>query len=292
MKSWSSDIITLIPRAVVCLLAALPPLHALAQADANWVRSTRMLDSTGVRRAVAVEDDAAPLLYEGAIDVPSTDGTPLRLAYDARGALTGDATRGVCLVEYDLPGWPRRVQFADGSVTEFVYGASGTKLRTVHLTAVPGIAVAMGERRELLPAETLAADTTDYAGAVTLRNGVPVRVDFEGGYCSIESPGSGTGTGGTGQQQIRFHYYTPDHLGNIREVVGGDGALEQVTDYYPFGTPYYDGTGPQPLATDKEVRRERTRPDPRLRQLRLRGEGLQPAARRVGQDGPHVREIL
>ena len=332
MKSWSSDIITLIPRAVVCLLAALPPLHALAQADANWVRSTRMLDSTGVRRAVAVdyadglgrpflhvdggvggegqnvytytrhaglaveaerwlpvpgpqqpapltraqvaalcaaeygdtaaqavlhtdalgrttlaetpgaawrrghrgvsheylangagdvkryrapvdsntlipagyydagtlrgertvdedsvtytdrqgrkvlermqrrgrkqdseygktdnlhirlggnrpvavEDDAAPLLYEGAIDVPSTDGTPLRLAYDARGALTGDATRGVCLVEYDLPGWPRRVQFADGSVTEFVYGASGTKLRTVHLTAVPGIAVAMG----------------------------------------------------------------------------------------------------------------------------------------------------
>ena len=197
-------------------------------------------------RPVAVEDDAAPLLYEGAIDVPSTDGTPLRLAYDARGALTDDATRGVCLVEYDLPGWPRRVQFADGSVTEFVYGASGTKLRTVHLTAVPGIAVAMGERRELLPAETLAADTTDYAGAVTLRNGVPVRVDFEGGYCSIESPGSGTGTGGTGQQQIRFHYYPPDHLGNIREVVGGDGTLEQVTDYYPFGTPYYDGTGLNP----------------------------------------------
>ena len=47
-------------------------------------------------------------------------------------------------------------------------------------------------------------------------------------------------------QQIRFHYYTPDHLGNIREVVGGDGTLEQVTDYYPFGTPYYDGTGLNP----------------------------------------------
>ena len=44
--------------------------------------------------------------------------------------------------------------------------------------------------------------------------------------------------------------------------------------------------GPQPLATNKEVRRERTRPDARLRQLRLRGEGIQPAARRVGQDGP------
>ena len=214
--------------------------------DGEYGKTDNLHIRLGGNRPVAVEDDAAPLLYEGAIDVPSTDGTPLRLAYDARGALTGDATRGVCLVEYDLPGWPRRVQFADGSVTEFVYGASGTKLRTVHLTAVPGIAVAMGERRELLPAETLAADTTDYAGAVTLRNGVPVRVDFEGGYCSIESPGSGTGTGGTGQQQIRFHYYTPDHLGNIREVVGGDGTLEQVTDYYPFGTPYYDGTGRNP----------------------------------------------
>ena len=44
-------------RSLASLLAfaALLPLAASAQADANWVRSTRMLDSTGVRRAVAVD---------------------------------------------------------------------------------------------------------------------------------------------------------------------------------------------------------------------------------------------
>ena len=35
-----------------------------------------------------------------------------------------------------------------------------------------------------------------------------------------------------------FHYYTADHLGNIREVINEDGAVEQITNYYPFGTPF------------------------------------------------------
>ena len=48
------------------------------------------------------------------------------------------------------------------------------------------------------------------------------------------------------QSHIDFHYYTQDHLGNIREVVAEDGTLEQVTDYYPFGTPYSDNTGRNP----------------------------------------------
>ena len=35
-----------------------------------------------------------------------------------------------------------------------------------------------------------------------------------------------------------FYYYTADHLGNIREVINEDGAVEQITNYYPFGTPF------------------------------------------------------
>ena len=44
----------------------------------------------------------------------------------------------------------------------------------------------------------------------------------------------------TGSQadDFSFHYYTADHLGNIREVLSEDGTVEQVTNYYPFGTPY------------------------------------------------------
>ena len=35
-----------------------------------------------------------------------------------------------------------------------------------------------------------------------------------------------------------FHYYTADHLGNIREVIDEKGDVVQITNYYPFGTPY------------------------------------------------------
>ena len=35
-----------------------------------------------------------------------------------------------------------------------------------------------------------------------------------------------------------FYYYTADHLGNIREVINENGAVEQITNYYPFGTPF------------------------------------------------------
>ena len=37
-----------------------------------------------------------------------------------------------------------------------------------------------------------------------------------------------------------------DHLGNIREVISETGAIEQVTHYYPFGTPFSDGSGTAP----------------------------------------------
>ena len=35
-------------------------------------------------------------------------------------------------------------------------------------------------------------------------------------------------------------FYNQDHLGNIREVVNASGAVQQVTNFYPFGAPYAD----------------------------------------------------
>lgn len=31
-----------------------------------------------------------------------------------------------------------------------------------------------------------------------------------------------------------FYFYNQDHLGNIREVVNANGAVQQVTNYYPL----------------------------------------------------------
>jgi len=38
--------------------------------------------------------------------------------------------KGIGLINYDLAGNPRRVQFENGHVIEYVYGADGRRLRT------------------------------------------------------------------------------------------------------------------------------------------------------------------
>ena len=43
---------------------------------------------------------------------------------------------------------PVRIQFTNGNVTRYVYGAASEKLRTTHLTAVPNISVSVGHIRE------------------------------------------------------------------------------------------------------------------------------------------------
>ena len=46
----------------------------------------------------------------------------------------------------------------------------------------------------------------------------------------------------TTSDNFAFYYYTPDHLGNIREVVDAGGNVQQVTNYYPFGATYAEST--------------------------------------------------
>ena len=56
---------------------------------------------------------------------------------------------------------------------------------------------------------------------------------FDGGYAQASVAGSTT-------DNFAFFYYNRDHLGSIREVVDANGNIRQVTNYYPFGTPYAD----------------------------------------------------
>ena len=64
---------------------------------------------------------------------------------------------------------------------------------------------------------------TDYLGNLVMTGGKPETYLFDGGYCSFDAAGHAV-----------FHYYDRDHLGNVRAVVGYDGAVEQVMNYYPL----------------------------------------------------------
>ena len=181
-----------------------------------------------------VSDDADKLQYDGAFDFNGDASNSSAFQYNANGSLITDTGKGIMFIEYDDNGMPRRIQFADGNVTEYVYTATGRKLRAVYYTAVPGITVGSGETHQLTASEILSKDSIDYLGSLTLVNGVPGQYFFPGGYCQLNE--------GNVSGNIGWHYYNRDHLGNNREVVSESGVLEQVTNYYPFGAPFCERT--------------------------------------------------
>ena len=142
------------------------------------------------------------------------------------GALRWDANKGISLIQYDDRGYPSRVQFSNGNVTEYIYASDGEKLRTVYQTAVPNISVALGSTLTLNTSNTLSTDTIEYVGNFIFRNGVLEKALFTGGYATFAN------------NQATYHYFTQDHLGNNRAVVNQDGTVEQRVHYYPFGAVY------------------------------------------------------
>ena len=104
---------------------------------------------------------------------------------------------------------PQRIEFEDGSTTEYLYDADGRKLRTVHR--------ADGK-----------TTTTDYAGNLIYENGNSIRLLTGYGYVSLLDG--------------MYHYYLQDHQGNNRVVADRNGKVEEVNHYYPFGG-MFAGTG-------------------------------------------------
>ena len=225
-------------------------------------------------RLIGVTEKAKAVTDEGSTDYKGVTGVTTSCTYNDVGSLTSDEGRGIALIEYDYMNNPKRIQFTNGNVTKYIYSATGEKLRTIYQTAVPNITVAMGSKHELTDAEVLYKDSVDYyhGGKLTVKNGRLDKCYFDGGYAQaynaflcVAKPSFIYDEEPTEEDFERFrkmmeswrrqieehnntdafsfHYYTADHLGNIREVINEDGAVEQITNYYPFGTPFAEEAG-------------------------------------------------
>ena len=141
---------------------------------------------------------------------------------------------------------PSMIQFGDNSYIQYTYGADGQKLRTQY-----GVQPGLGP---LTPADTggsiLAGGTAgtdavetvpptdelsrvDYCGNMVYDRGER-RMLLENGYVTFDLQ---TNT-------PSYHFYLRDHLGNNRVVMAGDGTVEQVAHYYPFGGVMRESTNP------------------------------------------------
>lgn len=174
-------------------------------------------------------------LYDGAFEFRQVNGNKTtQYAYDNNGAMKYDLNRGVMRIDYDLLGNPKRVQFYNGNVIEYIYAADGTRLRTIHRTAVRGIRVSTNSSHTLTASETLALDSTDYVGAFLFHGNSFSKYLFDGGYVTY--------SGSTPS----LHFYLHDHQGNNWAVAEFatlshvNASLSQTTYYYPYGGVFGD----------------------------------------------------
>ena len=101
-----------------------------------------------------VTDNAASSAYSNGFEFKDGADRETEYTYDENGNLTQDLNRNIKDIQYNFLNLPQRIDFGDGSTTEYLYDAEGRKLRTVHR--------ADGK-----------TTTTDYAGNLIYENGNP-----------------------------------------------------------------------------------------------------------------------
>ena len=126
----------------------------------------------------AVEERAAPVLSAATLDLKRGSSD---FAYNDNGALTMDGTRGITSIAYNDNGSPAGIQFANGSATDYVYTATGQKLRAIYHTAMPSVQVGSGGNFGSASRPCLSADSIDYlfGGTVLCRNGRVSQILFD-----------------------------------------------------------------------------------------------------------------
>ncbi|MGM9865115.1 MAG: RHS repeat domain-containing protein [Muribaculaceae bacterium] len=206
------------------------------------------------------QDDAPEVLLEASMDVASSTYSSGSFAYDANGNQTCDLSRDITNMEYNALNLPCRATFADGSHINWLYTASGEKLRQT-VIATSGDTIS---RR-------------DYLGPYLFVNNEFDRYETAEGYITPDDA---------------FHAYIPDYQGNIVGVYNTapdaithvDSPLDQHTRYYPYGLPFADAYSP--TANRRKYGAKELTPDLGLNAYDFEARTLTPAFPMFSQQDP------
>ena len=154
-----------------------------------------------------LRDDAPEVLLEASLDVAAGSYSADAFDYDANGNLCRDMSRNITSMEYNGLNLPQRATVAGGAHIDWLYTATGQKLRQTVVSA--------------------AGDTIsrrDYVGPYLFTDRQFDRYLTAEGYITPDSV---------------YHAYLPDYQGNIVGVVNTAARhMDQYTEYYPYGLPF------------------------------------------------------
>nr|WP_298558401.1 RHS repeat-associated core domain-containing protein [uncultured Prevotella sp.] len=174
-----------------------------------------------------VDDAAVGPYYQGAFHFVDGADEAVEYEYDANGNLVRDLNKGIISISYDLNNQPRKIEYNDGRNVSYLYDAEGSKLSvSYNLTAMSSAQPQMPVMQSSDVASANVSNgqkTIDYCGNI-IYDGDETMILNDVGYALYDK-----------DNNLSFHYYLKDHLGNNRVVVSENGEIEQVNDYYPTG---------------------------------------------------------
>ena len=174
-----------------------------------------------------VDDAAVGPYYQGAFHFVDGADEAVEYEYDANGNMERDLNKDISSISYDLNNQPRKIEYNDGRNASYVYDAEGNKLSvSYNLTAMSSAQPQMPVMQSSDVASANVSNgqkTIEYCGNI-IYDGDETMILNDVGYALYNK-----------DNNLSFHYYLKDHLGNNRVVVSEDGEIEQVNDYYPTG---------------------------------------------------------
>lgn len=142
-------------------------------------------------------------------------------SYDANGNMTLDKNKNISSIVYNHLNLPTAIQFGSGARIEYLYTATGQKLR-----------------KDVL--QTTGIITTDYLDGFQYTNGGLSFFPTAEGYVNVNHCEMCDVNSSNGQHIFSYVYQYKDHLGNIRLSYGWDDhdnvlKILEENHYYPFG---------------------------------------------------------
>ena len=203
-------------------------------------------------------DDAAEESpsYKGAMHFRDYADEETEYTYDANGNMLTDSNKGITSIDYNVLDLPQcistksRVLFKEDSndTIYYTYSADGTKLRSTYKKAEYRVypynpetsltsfnvetGLNVGTVGMAKPIAKRLKTKYYYCSNLVYDNDNISAILFDGGYASVDDDNG-----------IVMHFYVKDHLGSNRLVVDGNGNIEEVNHYYPFGALMGDRCG-------------------------------------------------
>lgn len=200
-------------------------------------------------------DDAADESpnYSGAMHFRDAANEETEYTYDANSNMQTDSNKGITSIDYNVLDLPQciktrpRIIFKEntGNAIYYTYSADGTKLCATYKEAdsrpmsyKPNASYKNNTGMNInisgmvTPMVSSLESNYHYCSNLVYNNDRLSTILFDGGYASVDE-----------EDGIVMHFYVKDHLGSNRLVVDGNGNIEEVNHYYPFGALMGDRCG-------------------------------------------------